>query len=322
MKTARLKLVGGLLGVSLLAGCGAPPLERVEWKVVPTGIAKADLTDVAFADADHGLVVGSKSTILSTEDGGKTWKAGTLKLATGARFLSVSLNGTEGWISGEPKVLLHSVDSGKTWTGINLDRRLPGSPLFVTALSTGTAEVVLNSGLVIKTTDGGKNWRVMTPASAGGIRSAQRLADGSYWVVSLRGGSYLHWVPGEPQWTNYERSSSRRIQSMGFGDANNGWMINQGGEMQFTSDGGKSWTPGASVILNGIGLLDAAYSDGGKKLWVSGGNGTLLLSEDNGKSWKSAVLDGVKTNLLNVYFFQDKGFVTGQNGILLKHPPT
>lgn len=310
----------GLGLLLLLAGCGAPSLDHHEWKAVsPKLDNRPDLTDVAFIDDKNGWVVGSKSTLLRTEDGGETWKAGTVRLDSDSRFVSVSFSGPEGWLGGEPRRLLHTVDGGKSWSTISLDRRIPGNPIKVSALGPGTAEVVLDAGLVLKTVNGGKNWKLLTPASAGGIRSAQRMPDGSYWVVSTRGGSYLQWKPGDPQWTNYERTSSRRIQSMGFSDELHGWMINQGGEMQVSSDGGKSWTPSRSVILNGIGLLDADYIPGGARLWAVGGNGTLIVSADGGKSWQGDDLPDVKTNLLNVAFIGDKGFVLGQNGLLLKY---
>ncbi|UFP96618.1 photosynthesis system II assembly factor Ycf48 [Gloeobacter morelensis] len=310
------------LGLLLLAlaGCGAPPLERDEWKVIPTGLSdKADLLDIAFVDDENGWAVGSRSTLLRTADGGESWSAIPVKLDSDSRFLSVSFDGKNGWIGGEPKRLLRTVNGGESWTSITLDRRLPGSPIKVYALGPDTAEVVLNSGLVIKTVNGGKNWQVVTPASAGGIRSAERVADGSYWVVSTRGGSYLQWKPGDPQWTNYERTSSRRIQAMGFSGGKAGWMINQGGEMQFTANHGETWTPGRSVILNGLGLLDADYTADDKKIWAAGGGGTLIVSADDGQNWKAEEVPGIKGSLLNVEFIGNKGFVLGQNGVLLKY---
>jgi photosystem II stability/assembly factor-like uncharacterized protein len=299
-----------------LAGCGAPSLEKSQWQPVALdGLAQVDLIDLAFS-GEQGWLVGSRSTLLTSTDGGSTWKPKPLKLDGDVRFLSVSFSGLEGWICGEPKTLLHTTDGGDSWFRIPLDRRLPGNPMQVTALGPGTMEMVLDSGLVIRTVDGGKKFRVITPASAGGIRAAQRVADGSYWVVSTRGGSYLHWAPGDEQFTNYQRTSSRRIQNMGF-SGQRGWMINQGGEMQFSEDGGQTWTPPSSVILNGIGLLDAAYDSKGN-LWVTGGNGTLIVSADSGKSWKGDPLGGLKPTLTRVVFFGDRGFALGQNGALFR----
>lgn len=324
MKYSRRDTMRGLgaacLSLLVLTSCGAPYLEKSEWTQVDLKLPpQVDLADIAV-DGERGWLVGSRSTVLQTADGGKTWKPEGLKLEGNPRFLSVSFTGSEGWICGRPKLLLHTTDDGKSWFRIPLDRRLPGEPLEIYAIAPGTVEMLLDSGLVIRTVNGGKTFRVITPASAGGVRASQRMDDGSYWVVSTRGGSYLHWVPGDPQWTNYERTSSRRLINMGF-SGNKGWMINQGGEMQFSSDGGKTWTPPTSVVLNGVGLLDAASTSDGK-LWVGGGNGNLIVSDDGGKTWKTDPLAGAKPTFVRIAFFGNKGFAIGQEGVLYRHLPS
>ncbi|MBC7880503.1 MAG: photosynthesis system II assembly factor Ycf48 [Anaerolineae bacterium] len=309
----------GLICLLLLAGCGPPTIEKSQWTAFETKLSRVDLTDVNFGSEADGWIVGSRSTLLHTLDGGNTWKQEVLKLESKFRFVSASFSGQEGWVVGEPSILLHTTDDGKSWFRIPLDRRLPGNPLKIYALGPQTAEIILDAGIVIKTVDGGKNFKVLTPGSAGGIRSAFRQSDGSYWVVSARGGSYLHWTPGDPQFTNFQRTSPRRLQTMGFG-GDKGWMINQGGEMQFSSDSGKTWTPYLFPTRNGIGLIDAGFDSKGK-LWSVGGNGTLLATEDLGKTWKANPDVGQKSTLLRVAFFGEKGFAIGQNGSLLRYTP-
>ena len=60
-------------------------------------------------------------------------------------------------------------------------------------------------------------------------------------------------------------------------------------------------------------------------IWVVGGNGTLLVSNDGGESWqKDPVGDLVPTNFIRIIFNKnteragEKGFVLGERGNLLR----
>jgi photosystem II stability/assembly factor-like uncharacterized protein len=85
-------------------------------------VQEARLTDVAFLDAAHGLVVGEFGLVLRTEDGGRTFKRVfgctdmmlySVTTAPGGRALAVGAAGT----------LVESSDGGQTWT-----RRESGTP--------------------------------------------------------------------------------------------------------------------------------------------------------------------------------------------------
>jgi photosystem II stability/assembly factor-like uncharacterized protein len=60
-----------------------------------------------------------------------------------------------------------------------------------------------------------------------------------------------------------------------------------------------------------------------EELWVAGGSGNLLVSHDGGQSWeKDRAVESVPSNLYRIVFINsDKGFVLGQNGVLLKYNP-
>jgi photosystem II stability/assembly factor-like uncharacterized protein len=331
-----------VLSSLVLASCSlAPALEKNPWSQVSNLKLEADLIDGQFLDANTAWVVGARGTVLHTEDGGKTWKTRqisipipkdpTLKEEGGTaetkaevitpRFLSVSFSGAqEGWIVGNPRVLMHTTDGGKTWFQIALNKRLPGNPLLITATAPKTAEMLTDVGVVYRTQDAGKSWQLYTPSNAGGVKTAQRLADGTYWAVSTRGVSYAQWKPGQDKWQFFERKTSRRIENLGFVSPTNGWVVIQGGNIQFSQDGGKTWDRSVTPDpASGVTLQDVAYVDD-KTLWTVGGNGTLLVSLDAGATWKRAPLE-LRRNLFRVIFSPDKksGIVIGQNGALLRY---
>ena len=48
----------------------------------------------------------------------------------------------------------------------------------------------------------------------------------------------------------------------------------------------ENWGKAIIPITNGYGYMDMAWSDDGA-IWAGGGNGTLLVSRDNGDSWET-----------------------------------
>ncbi|MEC4803117.1 MAG: photosynthesis system II assembly factor Ycf48 [Jaaginema sp. PMC 1079.18] len=281
-----------------------------------------DFTD----DPNHGWLVGSQSTLFETQDGGETWQERHLDLGEEKlSFTSVSFNGQEGWIVGEPSVLLHTEDGGKSWSRITLSAKLPGAPQAILALGPHSAEMTTNVGAIYKTTDNAKTWSALVEGAVGVVRNIARSQDGEYVAVSSRGNFYSTWKPGDRTWTPHERTSSRRLQNMGFGQDGRRWLIARGGQVQFSlpDDPEAEWDdilyPEPSTSW---GLLDVAYRTP-EEIWVSGGSGNLLVSFDGGTTWeKDRDIEDVPSNLYDIIFTQDnKGFVLGDRGYLLKYKP-
>lgn len=296
------------------------------WHKVDLPVAITPL-DLWFdnAEPNHGWLVGTDATLLESIDGGSTWEERKLDLGDSIyRFSSISFSGAEGWITGQPALLLHTTDSGKSWSRIGLSSKLPGDPFAIVAQGSNTAEMVTDLGAIYATQDAGQNWKALVTQAVGNARNLNRSVDGRYVAISANGNFYSTWQPGDMTWIQHNRNSSRRVQNMGYTPDNRLWMLNRGGQVQFSEVGEfetweKKQTPRES---GGFGLLDLAYQDE-NNVWISGGSSRLIHSEDGGKTWKrdeSAANAGA--NLYKIYFFSsDRGFVIGQNGTLLAYSP-
>lgn len=298
--------------------------ESATWHKVelPT---KSTPQDLAFTGSDpqHGWLVGSENTILETNNGGNDWELRNLDLGGGNyRFTSVSFTGNEGWIAGKPALLLHTLDGGQSWARIGLSSKLPGDPMLVKALGDSSAEMATDIGAIYRTEDAGQNWKAMVTQAVGTVRHLNRNEDGRYIAISAKGNFYSTWQPGEAAWVQHNRNSSRRVQNMGYSPDGRTWMLNRGGQLQFSKPNTlDEWEkPQFPREAEGYGLLDLAYQDP-DNIWVAAGSSNLLHSEDRGTTWhKEDNLDGVGANFYKIIFLgSDRGFILGQSGTLLTY---
>jgi photosystem II stability/assembly factor-like uncharacterized protein len=84
-----------------------PSLSNSPWQIL-TLDTDSTFADIAFtSDLQHGWLVGTKSTLFETSDGGDSWQQKVLNLGDEkVSFSAVSFHNQEGWIVGKPSYLL------------------------------------------------------------------------------------------------------------------------------------------------------------------------------------------------------------------------
>ena len=311
-----------------LGGCvttKVPTATTSPWQVINLN-TQANPLDIAFTSADHGFLVGSNRLILETNDGGASWNERSLDLPEEENFrlISIAFDAYDGWIAGQPGLLMHTTDGGQNWTRLFLDTKLPGEPYLITALGPNNAELATNVGAVYRTSDGGGSWDAEVSDAAGATRDLRRSPDGAYVSVSSLGNFYATWDPGQPVWQVHQRVSSQRLQSIGYQPNGKLWMVARGAQIRFNEDAAdnESWSKPIIPITNGYGYLDMAWSDDGA-IWASGGNGTLLVSRDEGNSWeRDPESIQAPTNFTRFVFDdtdrQQHAFLLGERGLMLR----
>jgi photosystem II stability/assembly factor-like uncharacterized protein len=318
----RLGLLGAL--AMLCVGCGGniPSTLTNPWQLLNTGTSE-NLIDISFAESDqHVWAVGTNSTLIESTDGGQSWVSRTPELDQLYRLASISFKGKDGWIAGQPSVLLHTRDGGGAWERVPLSERLPGAPDTVVALGDNAAEMTTDLGAIYRTSDGGRNWKALVAQAVGVVRNIERAPDGSYVAVSSRGNFYSTWQPGQEMWEPHNRNSSLRVQKMGFRPDGNLWMLARGGSLQLEQADGEWQETSKPERTARWGLLDLQYRTQ-NEAWISGGSGTMLLSQDGGKTWqRDRDVEDVPSNFYKIKFFdENRGYVIGQRGVLMKYQP-
>ncbi|MFQ5455721.1 MAG: WD40/YVTN/BNR-like repeat-containing protein, partial [Nitrospirota bacterium] len=118
-----------------------------------------------------------------------------------------------------------------------------------------------------------------------------------------------------PQWRfQNPLPTGNDLNSISFTDPNNGWLIDNMGNILYSRDGGKTWkvrTRRKSVYLRDILFTD---KDNG---WIVGGKGLILHTTDAGETW--AEEKSGTENWLTSLFFTDKdnGWIVGGKGLIL-----
>lgn len=126
--------------------------DQVDWR----GIAK-----VRLAPSGFGAAVGDGGLVMTTEDGGITWRTpvgdATLEKAKGFDFSALAVRGERIWIAGKPgtRVFL-SEDGGKSWTTQATGATAPLRSFFFVDDRRGWA--VGDWGTILASSDGGRTW--------------------------------------------------------------------------------------------------------------------------------------------------------------------
>jgi photosystem II stability/assembly factor-like uncharacterized protein len=285
------------------------------WSVQQTG-SGAILRDVRFKDALHGWACGDgdpkapevkqghilmgpgiknlNGTLLTTEDGGKTWKNSwvqtgfelpSIEIST-APVLQVGVGGAHGHIDGD---ILRSNDGGKQWNGDRSFRGLfdirslddkrwvaVGAPVMVGFTPSPTSPLYTNKNCrALFSKDAGKTWQVAKGSDARSIlRCAATKGSGPVLAVGDKG--------------NILRSE----------------------------DAGENWSAVDSGTKND--LRHVVWSAKTENLAVAvGAAGTILLSSDGGKTWKASTQGGT-ANFYGVCAAGEKFLAVGEGGVIMR----
>jgi photosystem II stability/assembly factor-like uncharacterized protein len=246
------------------SGRADPAMPEPDWPRATYG-----LTDVYFADAEHGWATGydnvkNESVVLRTSNGGRQWK--TARPSDGGAYSANALTaapdgrlwvaGSEGWAGA---LVSRSADKGAIWKYASVPT--PEYLLDIEAVTKNRGYAAGTGGAMVRTTDRGATWKSVATAPRGDLLG-------------------LHFTSATRGWAL----------------ANDGPSVT--GTVQRTTDGGSTWAPQVTVP----GALLYAIDSVGQDVWVAGGDpsagpvlggervsgdGVLLHSPDGGATWET-----------------------------------
>jgi len=284
-----------------------------EWRFQSSGV-DCRLDSVFFLDKDNGWAAGGRTQpythvtigeLLRTRDGGRHWER-QAKLPLPALKKVRFFNPQQGWAIAEPSPLypsgvLTTDDAGRTWMGI------PGPAAhgwltgdFIDAQTGAVAG--RQSGLAVVE----RRALVQPPTASLGLRGMRRMqltSGAAGWLVG-DGGLVLtshdqgrswqppqaHLPPPTPEIFDWQALAARDQHC---------WIAGSPGSVvAHTADGGRTWIlyqTKQSLPIRGLYFLDE------RRGWAVGALGTILATEDGGRTWQSRRAGRTRAALLAIY---------------------
>lgn len=201
-------------GVVLLSDDGGKSFRQAQF--VPVS---STLTSVWFVDARHGWSVGHWGVVMSSADGGETWKLQRSDIRLDQPLFSVYFrNAREGWAVGLWSLMLHTVDGGASWTTVTLPpppgaKKADRNLYRMFADAAGTLFIACEQGRVLRSTDDGATWTYLETGYNGSLWTGVALAHGVVLVGGLRGSIYRS-TDGGATWTRIPTAYKSSITDM------------------------------------------------------------------------------------------------------------
>jgi photosystem II stability/assembly factor-like uncharacterized protein len=227
-------------------------------------------------------VVGRFGTILSTRDGGESWReqpSGTTRALSAVSFA----DDRHGFSVGSGGTILATTDGGATWKTQDSSSR--EHLLGVYAASPASAFVVGAFGTFLETSDGGASWR-------------QRP---------------LSWKSLIPRITEESGNLEPNLNAVYFVNSEIGWIVGEFGLVLHTVNGGRTWSEqiygGDQPQFFAVRFRDEQVG------WAVGQQGTVIRTTDGGRRWV-AIDSGTRSNLYGISFDAERGLIVGEDVVL------
>jgi len=267
-----------------------------------------------FADSLHGWAFAGG--LITTADGGVTWRLATLPDGTHGDGYLQEIGPSSGWIAGGNATTLYATTDDSTWRA---SAPLPGGQRVVAidfldltrgwvlgwAGGTGPTNPVVDA-----TSDGGATWQQLSTATPhdnnlcfsdvnngwrmGGTASTPNTGSTNRQVNGLQGEA-AHTTDGGQSWSTVTMPAGLGIfQCLAAPTPEVAWVFgidsNQDGFILWTGDGGQTWRVRAMPAQGGAWYIARqARSDG--HIWGTGFDGaepSVAASADGGQSWTTA----------------------------------
>lgn len=183
-----------------------------------------------------------------------------------------------------------------------------------------------DNGFIIKSTDGGRNWKNIPTFQPCYLRAIQAPTDsilytvGSWRTVLKSEDQGESWYPLNINLSNKGASITDFYNDVFFLNKDKGFVVGDDGIVATTLDGGQSWkdtsmSGSLSSRLNCVTFVNDSLG------FISGGSNALFRTKNGGRTWEKINIDfiGFNVDVKKVKFLNTlTGFAVGDNGLCIR----
>jgi photosystem II stability/assembly factor-like uncharacterized protein len=298
------------------------------WVGVRRGEAGKDLNAVYFAGDKRGWIAGDGGLVFRTEDGGKSWarqQSGVEEsvndiyfrdntdgyLLAGNRILSTEDGGAT-WRAAHTFAPAEFGGASPDLYSVRFASKKRG--WIVGSLSRGSDVV---DSLLLYTDDGGASWQRRPAPVRVELLHLDFVGEKRGWIVGDRG-TILCTEDGGTTWARQDSTTTATLYHVEFVDDENGWTVGERSTILRTNDGGRTWVRVAPTVAGTDStLLSVAFvnKDDG---WIVGRRGLVLRSSDGGRTWLKQE-SNTSQHLFALFFKGKNGWAVGGDGMVLQY---
>jgi photosystem II stability/assembly factor-like uncharacterized protein len=273
----------------------------------------ATINQIYFMNDQLGWAVTSAGQVLSTYDGGKTWK---MNEVTSRSIHDIHIQGRQGYLVGERGLLMKTTDGGVTWKDISLNIRYD---LVGVGITNDSSIIVcgndLNSmsksvGMVFDSWDYGKTWKKHPYRLGNGYTDLAIYPPRKVYLLASK--RAFHSINNGQRYFKGKYEGDR----LGFGfDFIDDWgfMVGYKGLFARSVDHGRNWENVSVEITKNLYAVEMFDKFSGVAV---GDDGLVLYFYDSGDR-HTVENCGYNDNLYAVFVTGDKIILGGANGLLL-----
>ncbi|MDB4940021.1 MAG: hypothetical protein JWO40_446 [Candidatus Doudnabacteria bacterium] len=281
------------------------------------GLNTLPISEMAFDSANHEHIYLTSSTngFWRSFDSGDNWTQVLSKISAADFFLNpqdpnnIIVTG----IYGDHGKMIRTKDGGATWEEIYNEASTSNAVNTITANPSNAAEIyaALNSGIIIKSVDGGTNWFVLYDMKTQILKMRFSKLNNALYAITADKGLYKsvdngqHWDSITTQLTgvsgNYLISSSDYVSKffkLGLDDDTAGviYLTTSNGLYKTTNDG-KNWAILNLPIQTNADVTRAIASTHGGMIAYTSIGSTIYKTLNGGQSWQTQGIPSA--NLVN-----------------------
>lgn len=281
--------VGTAITPSIPASCTGKSA-GTGWCALNPLLNQSNLKGISMVSSQVGWAVGSNGFVISTVDGGTSWKVSAISSAEKDLVAIAALDANTAWAVGASGRVITTTDGGVTW--VALTPFVSGAKTGLRAIARGDAQtlwVVGDQGTIVKSSDAGVTWASQNVGTQQSLRAVAALDANTAWAVGANG-TVLKTADGGTTWTIQSSGTSQTLNGIAVQDADTLVAVGDNGTVIQSTSGGTTWTARSS---NTTQTLAAATALGSGQFLATGydasatANSAILQSTDGGANWSS-----------------------------------